>query len=82
MGRAPKNLWVLIIFLVIGSIFGVLIGQSLEKYIPILNYGQSIGLEPTTIDLAAVTLTFGFILKLNVASIIGFFIALFFYSRL
>jgi hypothetical protein len=71
-----------VILLIIGSIFGSLLGELLSGTLPFLTYGRAVGLSPTTIDLASVTLTFGLMLKLNIAAILGFFLALFFYNRL
>ena len=82
MRKSPKSLWTLVILLIIGSIIGTLVGQSLKDVLPFLQYGQSIGLNTTTIDLAALNITFGFMLHLNIAGIIGFFLALIVYSRL
>lgn len=82
MARVPRNMLSLLLLLLIGSIFGSLIGQVLGPQVPWLNLGQSIGLKPTTLNLAVLTLTFGFTFKLNVAGIIGFLIALLFYSKL
>lgn len=81
MAKLPKDKWMLIILLVIGSIFGTLIGELLKDFLPFLYYGEIIGLSPTNIDLAVLTITFGMTLKLNIATIVGFFIALFLYSR-
>lgn len=82
MAKTPRSTGLLILLLVIGSIFGTLLGQTLRDYLPLLNFGQTIGLDPTTVDLAAITLTLGITLQMNIATIIGFFIALFIYSRL
>ena len=82
MIRTSKGAWMLILLLVLGSIFGSLIGNWLKDTLPFLSYGQVIGLSPATLDLAALNITFGFSLDLNIASIIGFFIALFIYTRL
>jgi len=82
MARSPKNFWVLLLLIVVGSIFGSLIGQALDQYLPLLNFGQSVGLAPTTVNLAVLKVTLGMTLHLNIASIIGFFIALVIYSRL
>lgn len=82
MSGLPRNLFILLLLLLIGSIFGSLIGQIMGPHIPWLNYGQTLGLKPTTLDLSVLTLTFGFTFKLNVAGIIGFFLALLIYSRL
>jgi hypothetical protein len=78
-----KSPWILIILLVIGGLIGTLLGQTLGQYLPILKTGfQPIGLEPTTINLVVLTITFGLIIKINVASIVGFLLALFIYFRL
>lgn len=82
MAKTPRSTGLLVLLLVIGSIFGTLLGQFLKEYLPILGLGQTIGLDPTTIDLAAITLTLGLTLQMNIATIIGFFIALFIYARL
>ena len=82
MAKLPKDKWMLLLLLVVGSLFGTFIGELLRDSLPFLYYGQSIGLNPTTIDLAVITLTLGLTLKLNLATIIGFFIAIFIYSRL
>lgn len=82
MAKVPRNTWILIILLVIGSMFGTLLGNLLKDIFPFLYYSQTIGLNPTTVDLAALTITLGLNLKLNIATVIGFFIALFIYTRL
>ena len=82
MTQVPKNLFTLLLLLLIGSIFGSLIGQVLGPHVSWLNFGQTLGLKPTTLNLAVLSLTFGFTFKLNIAGIIGFFAALLIYSRL
>ncbi len=82
MAKVPRNILTLLLLLLIGSIFGSLIGHILSPHAAWLNYGQALGLKPTTLNLAVFSLTFGFNLKLNVAGIIGFIAALFVYSRL
>ncbi|MDK2823329.1 MAG: hypothetical protein PWQ67_2187 [Clostridia bacterium] len=83
MRHGFKSPWILIILLVIGGLIGTLLGQTLGQYLPILKTCfQPIGLEPTTINLVVLTITFGLIIKINVASIVGFLLALFIYFRL
>lgn len=82
MAKLPKNMGILIILLIIGSIFGTFLGEMLKDFLPFLNYSQSIGLKPATLDLAAIMVTLGITLNLNIATIIGFFLALFIYSRI
>ncbi|HHT46437.1 MAG TPA: DUF4321 domain-containing protein [Firmicutes bacterium] len=82
MAKVQKSMGILIVLLIIGSVFGTFIGEMFKDILPFLNYSQSIGLKPATLDLAAITVTLGITLNLNIATIIGFFIALFIYSRL
>jgi len=82
MAKASKNIGTLVLLLIIGSVFGTFIGELLKDFLPFLNFSQSIGLKPATLDLAAIIVTLGITLKINIATIIGFFIALFIYSRL
>ncbi|MGI6097204.1 MAG: DUF4321 domain-containing protein [Dethiobacteria bacterium] len=82
MAKTTKSTGMLLLLLLIGSIFGTLIGEALNDYFPFLRFSQSIGVEPTTIDLAVISLTLGATLRLNIATIIGFFITLFIYFRL
>ena len=82
MAKLPKDKWMLLLLLVIGSLFGTLVGELLKDFLPFLYYGETVGLSPTNIDLSVITITLGMTLKLNIATIIGFFIALFIYSRL
>ncbi|NLX90437.1 MAG: DUF4321 domain-containing protein [Firmicutes bacterium] len=82
MAKVPRNTWILILLLVVGSMFGTLLGNLLKDIFPFLYYSQTIGLNPATIDLGALTVTLGLNLKVNIATIIGFFIALFIYIRL
>ncbi|QNB47579.1 DUF4321 domain-containing protein [Thermanaerosceptrum fracticalcis] len=79
-GKSP---WLLLILLVVGGLIGSLLGTAFGNYLPILNHNfQTIGLAPTTINLMVITITFGVVLKLNVASIVGFLVALFIYFRM
>lgn len=64
-----------------GSIFGKIIGGALSKYVPILNYGESIGFGPTSIDLNILSFTLGFKASMTVAGIIGIIIAIFVYRK-
>ncbi len=80
---SPKSPWLLLVLLVIGGLIGGLLGAAFGNMLPILNQGfDPIGLNPTTINLKVITITFGLIFKLNVASIIGFILALFVYFRI
>ena len=48
-----------------------------------LAYGQSFGLEsPLSLDLSIIKITFGFMLSINIASIIGMAIGIFIYRKI
>jgi len=51
MKRNYQSPALLITLLLVGLIIGGVIGQVLGKYVPILAYGDSIGLSTTTMDL-------------------------------
>jgi len=73
---------VLLILLLVGAIFGSIIGAALEHVLPILAYGKTIGVDPFMVDLSILQLTFGLKLSLNLSGIIGLLLAFFIYRRL
>lgn len=77
-----NNGLVLLVLLLVGAIFGSLIGSAFSDMLPILNYGQSIGVDPFVVDLSAIVITFGLKLSLNVAGVIGIVIAFVVYKKL
>lgn len=81
--RAPKNPWILLLLLVVGGLLGSVICPIFADKLPVLKQGfEPIGVSPTTIDLNVVKVTFGFMLKLNVGSLIGFLLASIIYFKL
>jgi hypothetical protein len=75
-GRGNKSPWILIILLVAGLIIGGLIGDLLKGYVPILDYTKSVGLKPTELNLGVISITFGFLVKMNLAALIGLVLAM------
>jgi len=73
---------VLLVLILVGAIFGSLIGAALGDVLPILNFGKSIGVDPFVVDLNVVIITFGFKLSLNLAGIIGIVTAFIIYKKL
>ena len=71
----------LIVLVLTGSIIGSILGASISDILPILNYGETIGFGPATLDLNIITLTLGFSANLTVASIIGIIIAIIAYRK-
>lgn len=76
-----KNFWLLLIFILSGLVIGGLLGQFAGNAgITWLSYGQEFGtVEPLSLDLGLLKLTFGLIFRINISSIIGLLIAVFIY---
>ena len=84
MATREKNVWILIVFLLAGLVIGGLLGKlaSSVSWLWWLSYEQEFGLEtPVVLDLSILKLTFGLMLKINVASIIGMAVAIFIYRK-
>lgn len=84
MATKEKNIWILILFILCGIVVGGLLGDLASKvdFLWWLSYGESFGLaQPISLDLNVVQLTFGLMLKINVASIIGMILAIFIYRK-
>ncbi|WP_312699517.1 DUF4321 domain-containing protein [Sedimentibacter sp.] len=71
----------LILLLLTSVIIGTILGKAFSGYLPVLNYGESIGFGPATLDLSIFTLTFGFNASLTVAGIIGIIVAIIVYKK-
>ncbi|MGN1271360.1 MAG: DUF4321 domain-containing protein [Clostridia bacterium] len=84
MATREKNIWILLVFLLSGLVIGGLLGELAAKvdWLWWLAYGQSFGLSnPISLDLNVITITFGLMFKINIASIIGMAIAIFIYRK-
>ena len=84
MATKEKNIWVLLVFILSGIVVGGLIGEisSSVDFLWWLSYGNSFGLtNPVTLDLSVITLTLGLSFKLNIASILGMFLAILIYRK-
>ena len=85
MATRDKSIWILLVFICSGLVIGGLLGEmaSQVEWLNWLSYGQSFGLaEPLTLELNVIKVTFGFMLNINIASIIGMAIALFLYRKI
>lgn len=84
MATRDKSIWILILFIFCGLVIGGLIGELTKNITGLwwLGYGDSFGLEnPLVLNLSIVKITFGLMLKINVASILGMVIAIFIYKK-
>ncbi len=84
MAVRDKNIWILIVFLLSGLVIGGLLGELASRVSGLwwLSYGQEFGLSsPLELNLSVVTITFGLMFKINIASIIGMAIAIFIYRK-
>lgn len=81
MRRQPGAV-VLIILLLVGALAGGIVGEFLGNYWPVLGNYNNLGFSPTTVDLGALQLTAGFMMRFNLVSIAGLLVAFFVYRRL
>ncbi len=85
MATKDKNIWILLVFLLSGLVVGGLLGEFAAKvdWLWWLSYGESFGLaSPIELDLNVITITFGLMFKINIASIIGMALAIFIYRKI
>lgn len=84
MATRDKNVWILLLFILSGLVIGGLLGDLAGKvdFLWWLSYGQSFGLStPLEIDLSVVQISFGLMVRINIASIIGVIIAILVYRK-
>ena len=84
MTTKRKSAWLLLIFILSVLVVGGLIGELTSKvsWLWWLSYSKSFGLEtPLTLDLSVIKISFGLMIKMNLASIIGMLLALLVYRK-
>ncbi|WP_202080231.1 DUF4321 domain-containing protein [Caldalkalibacillus salinus] len=77
----PKNTIVLLILLVIGLLFGSIIGELLSPWLPFLGQAQAITWEPKA-DLDILKYDLFVQVKLNLASVLGLALAIYLFRKL
>ena len=85
MATREKNIWILLIFILSGLVIGGLLGKLAGNvsWLWWLSFEQKFGLEsPIILDLNVLKITFGFAIKINIASIIGMGLAIFIYKKI
>lgn len=84
MATKDKSIWILILFIFAGLVLGGLIGELTKNVSGLwwLGYGQEFGLQdPFVLNLSVLKVTFALMIKINIASIIGMFLAIFVYKK-
>lgn len=84
-GTANKSKWTLLLVLLSGIVLGGFLGYLCRdiSWLSWLNYGQTFGLaEPVILDLGIILITFGLMISINIASIIGIVIGIIIYKKL
>lgn len=84
MATRDKNIWILLVFILSGLVIGGLLGELASRVDMLwwISYGESFGLSnPVELNLNIMTVTFGLMFKINIASIIGMAISIFIYRK-
>ena len=84
MATRDKSVWILLVFILSGLVIGGLLGKLAGNvsWLWWLSFEQKFGLEsPIILDLNVLKITFGFAIKINIASIIGMVLAIFIYKK-
>lgn len=82
---ASKSKWVLLLVILSGIVLGGFIGHLCRDihWLSWLSYGETFGLaEPVVLDLGIILLTFGLVITINIASIIGIILGIIIYKKL
>ncbi|MEM4368305.1 MAG: DUF4321 domain-containing protein [Candidatus Anstonellales archaeon] len=84
-----KNLMYFILLIIIGTLLGAFIGKAFSKLFPrdstvkeMLSVEIKPGLQPTTVDLGILEITFGALIKLNITAVIGLIITAIIFRKL
>ena len=84
MATRDRSFWIMLIFILCGLVIGGLLGDLAGNVNGLwwLAFGQEFGLEsPLVLNLSILKITFAFMIKINIASIIGIAIAIWIYRK-
>ncbi len=84
MATKEKNFWIFLIFMLSGLVLGGLLGELANRvsWLWWLSYGEDFGLaDPVTLNLSVLKISFSCMFRINIASIIGMAIAVFWYRK-
>ncbi len=79
--KGNGNLWVLVLFLLVGGLCGSALGNALAPAVPWLKASSTIGLKPSTLDLHFINLTFGFTFSLGPLTALGLILGYLVYRK-
>ena len=85
MATKEKNFWILLLFLLSGLVLGGLLGELAKSvdWLWWLAYGKEFGLaDPVSLDVSVLKVTFSFMFRINIASIIGMVLAIIWYRKI
>ena len=85
MATRDKSFWIMLIFILSGLVIGGLLGDLAGSVNGLwwLAFGQEFGLEsPLVLNLSILKITFAFMIKINIASILGMAIGIFLYRKI
>ena len=85
MAAKQKSFWILMLFLLSGIVIRWITWRVSCKvdFLWWLGYGESFGLaSPIELNLKVISITFGLMFKINIASIIGMGIAVYIYRKI
>ena len=84
-----KSGWTLLGFIFIGGLLGGMLGEILTVFSPseqiqtIFARSLSPGINPPlTVDLVLIKITFGFLFKINLLTILGIFLGIYLYKNI
>jgi len=80
MAMHRKSFKIILLSVLLGIVVGTLVGEVLGMVLPegvprdVLTYSKSLVLDPFTLDLMVLSITFGGSLSFNVMSLLGIFV--------
>jgi len=80
--RGGSSVWILFLLLLAGGLVGSAISNSVAKIVPILATTGKIGLQPATLDLQFIQITFGFTVNVGPVTALGLVLGYLLYRRI